>query len=977
MTKYRVKWKPVLAIGGGVLLLLLILGVTLSFWRTTPSKVYVSNVTSTSASISWVSEKASPGMVIVKEGESSLPFVVGSFYGDKVAYDDRDYSKAELKAAEETLENAAESNGAVYGRDIVTDINVKDMGKYNVHHVTVTNLDPEKEYTFWVGDGKVFRSAKTEFTDSRTFKTFAQQKSIDVPDPSYGVIVENTETGEVSDDAIVYLYVDFGDDKLSQVLSSPTAENGSWYIDLSNAKDVEGNSIGRIEDGLTEIVRVEAGPMGAIRYYEASSSADAPMETLFIYTGEESNVESSNGVLDKAAGALSSLASPVLADCQSACVSSCKSGCTGEYAESCRGGCNSACSSSNHCGGGGGETENGNYIPPEQNQNNNSNGGSSSGGSSNNGNSGGGSNACNGGGSCTYIGQTHSYTEGGVPKSCTCNSGCACIVNSSSGSGAAGQEGAASNPSGAVTNPADCQYGVSTIQAGRVICKSAPTTGNTGSSSGCSYPGQSCGNGGRGSCGGDLKCYEPTTSNSGSSEPENGNESGSPEEAQEQPAGRGSRGEEAGSAEKTATNTNSGQITVTVDGFEDIIQYGTDVIVAGSEAYQGALGVRAAFQTAKDTVLGAPALILGDLGQNAREFKNEVFDLAREHANSFISSSNDTISGATATVEAVPTAWEKFKSSLVNFANTTGGGIPLPAVKIEAGTGSNSLVSRAYAQVETEKVIIDPKTGMVLIEEAGLYTIVYKDETYIFYAPGEMDGAMFFIDSNANSIYDQDETILSDGADLSELKVSKVRAEYKYDLKAGYNFVSFPFILSSEDGMNDASEFLSFLNGAYGDSFYSIARYDGSWKVAEQNSGNETNPYEFQIVPGIGYVLRTSRDVTITLTGQEVIYETAEDKAPVFLQDNWNLVSVYGSNAESYTAESWLDSINAYEETDFTAVNVSRWSIPKTRYEGLQKEADDQGTTQVYGFDFPISQFEAYFVRITEGEGTWEPELAE
>ena len=59
------------------------------------------------------------------------------------------------------------------------------------------------------------------------------------------------------------------------------------------------------------------------------------------------------------------------------------------------------------------------------------------------------------------------------------------------------------------------------------------------------------------------------------------------------------------------------------------------------------------------------------------------------------------------------------------------------------------------------------------------------------------------------------------------------------------------------------------------------------------------------------------------------------------------------------------------------ANTVSRWEESKSLYEGIQGEMNDQNMMEFYGLDFPISKQRAYFVKITEGSGNWEPELKE
>ena len=156
------------------------------------------------------------------------------------------------------------------------------------------------------------------------------------------------------------------------------------------------------------------------------------------------------------------------------------------------------------------------------------------------------------------------------------------------------------------------------------------------------------------------------------------------------------------------------------------------------------------------------------------------------------------------------------------------------------------------------------------------------------------------------------------------------------------------------------------LNGRYDDSIYSIAKYDSGWVVVGNREGNTYVSADFQIVPGKGYLIRAKRDVEISITGKEVI-----DPVGSYVQEGWNLIGVHGST-QAYTASSLIDGISS--TPSITADNVTQWDVTRSRYDGLQKEEDDAGEMNEYGFDFPIEDKISYFVRVTKGRGTWTPE---
>ena len=277
----------------------------------------------------------------------------------------------------------------------------------------------------------------------------------------------------------------------------------------------------------------------------------------------------------------------------------------------------------------------------------------------------------------------------------------------------------------------------------------------------------------------------------------------------------------------------------------------------------------------------------------------------------------------------------------------------------------------------TRDLIIDSQTGTISNIEEGSYVIKVGDEYYSFdVTKGNLDAdngsILLFIDKNENGKYDEGiDTLVSDLA--TSIKIVDEERTYRYELKQGFNFVSFPFLVLY-DHSRTASSLLESLNEAYHDSIYSISKYDGTWKVVGQNQEVYDNN-DFQLIPGQGYVIKAKRNISIVIPGKPVQYESSSDSAPITFFEGWNLVGLYGTGTKSYTAKSLIKSINGYEPINFTADNVSRWETDTQKYDGFQLTVEG-GRDMEYGFDYPLNQLQSYFVRIKEGRGNWQPELA-
>lgn len=209
-------------IGLAGLLLVGIVLLVIGFIRLNPQKVDVSNLTSRSATISWLTSSDQYGVVVVAKASSGFPITFGVLNSQKY-FDDRDYSEAERA-------NATGENKAI--------VDVLGMDAYSSHHVTVRALEPDTEYTYWVGDGGLFTNAGTFKTDKEFDTT-----NVSIPIPSYGgvyVKVDEENVSNLIDGAVVLRIKEKVSGAVSEKLSSSLNASGNWNIDVSNARTEDG-----------------------------------------------------------------------------------------------------------------------------------------------------------------------------------------------------------------------------------------------------------------------------------------------------------------------------------------------------------------------------------------------------------------------------------------------------------------------------------------------------------------------------------------------------------------------------------------------------------------------------------------------------------------------------------------------------------------------------------------------------------------
>lgn len=225
-----------------------------------PYKVRVTNVTDSAFTVSWVTDSPMPGIVYYGEKDTFLPGPL-AWLGKKKAVDDRDFSDAQSECVRKFNKEASKNRDENFTIDAsgfdCNDVKVWKYGKYFTHHVTVQNLEAEKEYFFRVGDGVLsygknsgeFVVGEIEGADDFLAKTSPSFKEVLAPNPAFGTTetVLQTSDGYYSYDrdydSMVFLSIKDPDGLSFPVLSSVANKDGGWSMDLANLRDEEGNPV--------------------------------------------------------------------------------------------------------------------------------------------------------------------------------------------------------------------------------------------------------------------------------------------------------------------------------------------------------------------------------------------------------------------------------------------------------------------------------------------------------------------------------------------------------------------------------------------------------------------------------------------------------------------------------------------------------------------------------------------------------------
>ncbi|HOR06213.1 MAG TPA: hypothetical protein PLR67_02480, partial [Candidatus Dojkabacteria bacterium] len=266
-----------------------------------------------------------------------------------------------------------------------------------------------------------------------------------------------------------------------------------------------------------------------------------------------------------------------------------------------------------------------------------------------------------------------------------------------------------------------------------------------------------------------------------------------------------------------------------------------------------------------------------------------------------------------------------------------------------------ALILGAYAQDSASSgyTLYLPEYGMYSFElgDYQLTTDTTNGNTYyIFYIEtNDKKGFQMPVDPD-NPTEKEDIMLKSSSVSITYKKVSSAQS---YTLVKGINLVSFNFIPVSTDlGPLTAKGVIE--EAAKKDvTIQYISSFDGGrWAKGYTCKDNKCSGNDFNIIPGKGYLVYVTEGGDISIGGY-----TLKSSVPVNLSGGWNLVGIHGYT-NAYTARTLIDSMNKID--GITANNVTWWPTSKGMYEGLQVTEEQQ-----YGFDFPISPTNGYFVRIS------------
>ncbi|MEO6728389.1 MAG: fibronectin type III domain-containing protein [Candidatus Dojkabacteria bacterium] len=217
MEYLRANYKKVLNILGILLFLSAFAYVVLYFLDNNQdiAELQITNLSSNSVSISWVSDDANIATIQYSKDDNWLPLV------DKIlpktqVYDDRDVVKDE-------------NNNYVYTPSIAF--------PRNIHHITIRNLEANTKYYF-----RINGNLRTYVPSVSNLITTSQLEKVVEPDPIYGNVLNYHEIIDTPFDGVIYYKIINNNDidDFSQTYSSTITRDSSWSGDLSNILNKDG-----------------------------------------------------------------------------------------------------------------------------------------------------------------------------------------------------------------------------------------------------------------------------------------------------------------------------------------------------------------------------------------------------------------------------------------------------------------------------------------------------------------------------------------------------------------------------------------------------------------------------------------------------------------------------------------------------------------------------------------------------------------
>ncbi len=921
-----------------------------------PQNIVVTNITDSSATITWATSSPMKGVVYSKKDKGLLPGPLG-IIGSSIAYDDRDVSDAQTSCVEVFNKKAStskDSSFSVSGSNFdCENAKVTKTGSYYTHSVTITNLDENSAYNFVVGDG--IWSFKGGIS---TVKTFTVLETIGEPKPIFGKVVGDDDT--YSRDALVYVtFNDGSENKDSIVYSSITNDDGGWYLDASNVRDVSGNVLPL--ELTNDTFKVKG-------IYSNYGVGEEEKYILGYFNGAYPDI-----VVKKSTTSVSWLNS-LMGKAYATYITA--TNCTGSCAqivEACPKCANSL------------TVEQINTIAQETAN----------------------------GTSATLAGLASTLGTGNAAKiSASLNDGVVDFgevgvtknygnINSLVGATVTTSDNVdnvtVSYSGGAVSATATIKE-VGTYYSETTTCTnngcSAPTTiydapgGNVGTGEEDPVP-NTCDGHAVGACQ-NLSSYGSRVCTSSGWSEQSGICGTNTSPSTTNPCGGSAIGScqnlsSYGSRVCTASGwseqsgvcstQDSTPTTTTTDCTVKVEYYNTgDIsscdIVCGS----GTVSLSNADKCQRVAPSIAPTIVSDGSGYQTRELpvlatEIDPYILSVSRIETLVNASEAVRTDALnemAETEGLTPPWSNtVRDTYEKICDATGGtatrvfNLSYEAISATCSYSSSSNilgVSKVYAadNASSQYSYYLPELGLYNFEVDGtvLSTQVSNGEAINLFYIEANDKSGFQMPADPDNPTKDEDILLSTNA--LEITYDQESSAQQYEIKKGINIVSFDFVPVSTDlGAYTAEDVIK---QAFKDnvSIQYISTFDGGrWNSGYSCSSDTCTGDNFTIIPGKGYLIYATDKGSITIPG----YNLASS-IPVAFSAGWNLVGVHGYT-KAYTARSFMDSIN--KVSGLTADNVSWWPTSKSKYEGLSLEEGVQ-----YGTDFAMSSTNGYFVRISK-----------
>ncbi|MEI6462129.1 MAG: fibronectin type III domain-containing protein [bacterium] len=198
----------------------------------------------------------------------------------------------------------------------------------------------------------------------------------------------------------------------------------------------------------------------------------------------------------------------------------------------------------------------------------------------------------------------------------------------------------------------------------------------------------------------------------------------------------------------------------------------------------------------------------------------------------------------------------------------------------------------------------------------------------------------FFDDKNGDGVKSDDEPFITEPLEVKLENISKIN---KIELKEGWNLINVNIL---NEKIKTANDLLIEISRQGGYATHVGTYRNGKWILFSERAGNKFG-VDFNLIPTEGYFIRVYKALSLIIEGNRI-----EISSPIYINVGWNLL---GLNTDKDKKASML--IDGINKTEGVAIDtVTKYS--DGRYDNLVKS---EGT--LYGQDFTIDQNSGYFIR--------------